>query len=105
MRAEVWAVPATVRRYRYSDGSIDETIGLSGPTPAYVHLGFDLTDGQLSLTLSPDDADDFARRLTDAAAAARATPVEERTLEVGKTRAEIEAAVDARVRLGKAPPR
>jgi len=89
MKWEAFAHAARRSKFRYADGEVSPSV--SGPLPASVQLLADmLTDGLLTFTLTPDQADELSRKLADAAAAARAMPVEERVYEVGKTKAQVE---------------
>jgi hypothetical protein len=89
MKWEAFAHAARRSSFRYADG--DMMRSSSDPLPASVQLLGDLLgDGLLTFNLTPDQADELSRKLADAAAAARAMPVEERVYDLGKTKAEVE---------------
>jgi hypothetical protein len=89
MKWEAFAHAARRSKFRYSDGEV--TPSASGPLPPSVQLLGDLlTGGLLTFSLTPEEAEALAGKLADAAAAARAMPVEERVYDLGRTKAEVE---------------
>jgi hypothetical protein len=89
MKWEAFAHAARRSKFRYADGEVSPSV--SGPLPASVQLLGDMFgDGLLTFSLTPDEAEALAGKLADAAAAARAMPVEERVYDLGKTKAQVE---------------
>jgi hypothetical protein len=90
MKWEAFALPPRRTSFRYSDGEVEPSVA-NDLTPS-VHMVMGQFGGTLTFWLTPDQADELAAKLADAAAAARAMPVEERIYEVGKTKGELEKA-------------
>jgi len=98
MKFEAWASPPYIAKFRYADGTEEvSSMHRDGPAPACVTLVVDVDGGMLTFYVPVDQAEQLSAKLADAAAAARAMPVEERVHQARRTKAEYEAEAAAKV--------